>query len=175
MTSDYAQILSGLESGDRVVTSAQFLLDSESSINSDFLRMSYSELPAEQGSEPVFATSSTMQMSAESADKKEHSAQSQETISATVDGVINRIDLQQRVLNISRAAIEKWQRPAAPLDFVVAESVNLEIFRVGDSIRFTFEISDGEFIVVSAQFVATEKMRDKLSGQKSTSPDNRRP
>jgi Cu(I)/Ag(I) efflux system membrane fusion protein len=39
MTSDSAQILSGLEPGDRVVTSAQFLLDSESSITSDFKRM----------------------------------------------------------------------------------------------------------------------------------------
>ncbi|MEP4891164.1 MAG: efflux RND transporter periplasmic adaptor subunit [Aliiglaciecola sp.] len=34
-----AQILDGLEQGDNIVTSAQFLLDSESSINSDFSRM----------------------------------------------------------------------------------------------------------------------------------------
>ncbi|MDO6693244.1 efflux RND transporter periplasmic adaptor subunit, partial [Aliiglaciecola sp. 3_MG-2023] len=34
-----AQILDGLEQGDTIVTSAQFLLDSESSINSDFSRM----------------------------------------------------------------------------------------------------------------------------------------
>ena len=33
------EIISGLESGDRIVTSAHFLLDSESSITSDFLRM----------------------------------------------------------------------------------------------------------------------------------------
>ncbi|WP_371193995.1 efflux RND transporter periplasmic adaptor subunit [Glaciecola sp. SC05] len=36
---DYIEILSGLRAGDKVVTSAQFLLDSESSINSDFMRM----------------------------------------------------------------------------------------------------------------------------------------
>ncbi|OUS13144.1 efflux transporter periplasmic adaptor subunit [Gammaproteobacteria bacterium 53_120_T64] len=35
-----AEILEGLEEGDRVVSSAQFLLDSESSIDSDFRRMS---------------------------------------------------------------------------------------------------------------------------------------
>jgi Cu(I)/Ag(I) efflux system membrane fusion protein len=175
MTSDYAQILSGLELGDRVVTSAQFLLDSESSINSDFLRMSHSEQAVEKDPEPVSANRPTMRMSSEPADKEEHSTQSQESVFAIVDGVINSVDLQGRFLNISRAAIEKWQRPAATLDFAVAESVNLEIFRVGDSIRFTFEISDGEFVVVSAQFVATEKMRDKLSRQKSVSPDNRRP
>jgi len=39
------EILQGLNAGDRVVTSAHFLLDSESSITSDFLRMSPREEP----------------------------------------------------------------------------------------------------------------------------------
>jgi Cu(I)/Ag(I) efflux system membrane fusion protein len=39
VTSEFAQILAGVEFGDQVVTSAQFLLDSESSIHSDFMRM----------------------------------------------------------------------------------------------------------------------------------------
>jgi Cu(I)/Ag(I) efflux system membrane fusion protein len=43
------EILQGLNAGDRVVTSAHFLLDSESSIKSDFLRMSPREgLPMDQ-------------------------------------------------------------------------------------------------------------------------------
>ena len=42
------EILQGLNAGDRVVTSAHFLLDSESSITSDFLRMSpREELPVD--------------------------------------------------------------------------------------------------------------------------------
>ncbi|TGD71520.1 efflux RND transporter periplasmic adaptor subunit [Mangrovimicrobium sediminis] len=36
---EQAQVLSGLEAGDRIVTSAQFLIDSESSKTSDFRRM----------------------------------------------------------------------------------------------------------------------------------------
>ena len=39
----FAEILDGLIEGDRVVTSAQFLLDSESSKTSDFMRMSHDE------------------------------------------------------------------------------------------------------------------------------------
>jgi Cu(I)/Ag(I) efflux system membrane fusion protein len=39
IVNEYTEILSGLHSDDRVVTSAQFLLDSESSITSDFKRM----------------------------------------------------------------------------------------------------------------------------------------
>ena len=43
------EILQGLNAGDRVVTSAHFLLDSESSITSDFLRMSpRAGLPVDQ-------------------------------------------------------------------------------------------------------------------------------
>ena len=38
-SSEYAEILDGLEPGDTVVASAQFLLDSESSRTSDFKRM----------------------------------------------------------------------------------------------------------------------------------------
>lgn len=41
------QILDGLEDGDEVVVSAQFLIDSESSISSDFKRMSEAEPPPE--------------------------------------------------------------------------------------------------------------------------------
>ena len=39
IVNEYTEILSGLKNTDRVVTSAQFLLDSESSITSDFKRM----------------------------------------------------------------------------------------------------------------------------------------
>lgn len=44
---EQVQILEGLEDGDEVVVSAQFLIDSESSISSDFKRMSESESPPE--------------------------------------------------------------------------------------------------------------------------------
>ncbi len=40
---DSAEILSGLEEGEKIVTSAQFLIDSESSKTSDFKRMHYEE------------------------------------------------------------------------------------------------------------------------------------
>jgi Cu(I)/Ag(I) efflux system membrane fusion protein len=45
---EQVQIVSGLEAGDEVVISAQFLIDSESSITSDFRRMSELEKPPEE-------------------------------------------------------------------------------------------------------------------------------
>jgi Cu(I)/Ag(I) efflux system membrane fusion protein len=45
---DRAEILSGLEAGDRIVTSAQFLIDSESSRIADFMRMDVDAAPRKE-------------------------------------------------------------------------------------------------------------------------------
>lgn len=46
VTEGYIEILEGLIEGDEIVTSAQFLIDSESSKSSDFKRMSHDEKPS---------------------------------------------------------------------------------------------------------------------------------
>ncbi|MCP4231966.1 MAG: copper-binding protein [Aestuariibacter sp.] len=68
--------------------------------------------------------------------------------SATVDGLINTVDVTSRVLNISRGAIEKWGRGPATLDFAVDEAVAMDALQPGQTISFTFEIHDGDFIIV---------------------------
>lgn len=108
------EVLAGLTEGDVVVTSAQFLIDSESSKSSDFKRMNYEE--------------------------------EIEVSSATVNGVINSIDVESRVLNISREAIEKWNRPAATMDFTLADDIDISAFSASDKVLFTFEIRD-DFII----------------------------
>jgi len=116
-----AEILAGLDEGEKVVTSAQFLLDSESSKSSDFKRMNH---PLE----PVSMSSS----SASSVD---------------VNGVINNIMIGHRMLNISREAIEEWDRPAATLDFMVNEDVDMGGLENGMTIQFTFHVMDGQFMI----------------------------
>ncbi|REL29248.1 efflux RND transporter periplasmic adaptor subunit [Thalassotalea euphylliae] len=118
----------GIEAGDEVVISAQFLIDSESSVSSDFMRMS--------------------SMAGDTA------------ATATVNGIVNAIvyaDIRadvdaeegnaQRVINISRKAIEKWQRPATTMDFMVSDNLDLSAVKSGDKVRFTFEIRAGDFVV----------------------------
>ncbi|MCK8103623.1 efflux RND transporter periplasmic adaptor subunit [Pseudoalteromonas sp. SCSIO 43095] len=118
----HTEILSGVMAEDEVVTSAQFLIDSESSKSSDFKRM---QAPSH----------STMTMS--------DSAPSM----ATVNGVINSIDPSTRVMNISREAIEKWGRGPATMDFVLAKNVTIEAFKLNDEVTFTFSIEQGEFVI----------------------------
>ncbi|MEQ3639056.1 MAG: efflux RND transporter periplasmic adaptor subunit [Alteromonas sp.] len=133
VSQDSIEILNGLNEGDRVVTSAQFLLDSESSKTSDFTRMESNEKPH----------------SADSHSAGSHSnIPKPEVSSATVEGVINAVNTSTRIVNISREAIEKWNRPPATMDFHVAQSIDLSKFSVGDSVKFTFEIRK-DFIVVA--------------------------
>lgn len=184
----HVEILNGLSEDDVVVTSAHFLIDSESSKTSDFKRMSVDESPSSvwmegeindvmAGHRMVNITHGpaeewdwpemTMDFDvADSVDINELAAgqtlhfevtkkddggyevtgihiMSQPDIpTATVDGVINAIDLSNRIMNISRGPIEKWNRGAATMDFQVSEHIDLSKWREGDKIIFTFEVHD---------------------------------
>lgn len=130
--SDSVEILSGLTEGEEVVSSAQFLLDSESSKSSDFIRMNFSS--KDMASQNIHENAMDM-------------SQPSEVISATTSGVINSVMTGHRMVNISRAAIDKWQRPAATLDFLVDESLNMEKVIKGNEINFTFEIRGDDFVI----------------------------
>jgi Cu(I)/Ag(I) efflux system membrane fusion protein len=114
VTPKQTEILSGLVLGDRVVTSAHFLLDSESSIDSDFLRMD--------------------------------SAMSDSI--ASVTGVINNIELDSRMVNVTRGPIEKWSRPSATLDFFIDPRIDLSKYSKGQSIQFSFDVSQPQFVII---------------------------
>ena len=177
---DSIEILSGLNEDDVVVTSAQFLIDSESSKSSDFKRMTHDEVPNSiwmQGEVNSVMTGHRMvnithgpaeawdwpEMTmdfnvAENVDvdslksgqslhfevsKTEdsgyevtgiHIMSQPEVSSATVSGLINEITLGNRTFNISRGPIEKWDRPAATMDFIVAENIEIADFNVGDNV-----------------------------------------
>jgi Cu(I)/Ag(I) efflux system membrane fusion protein len=199
------EVLSGLSEGERVVTSAQFLLDSESSKTSDFKRMAHGEenpqpstvwteatinslmaghrmvnvthdaidewdwpamtmdfTVAEQVDFAQFTTATTVQIEIEKTDDDNYHIINVEKPdnSATVDGVINNIMAGHRMLNISRGAIEKWGRGPATMDFMVADNVALDTLSEGMSIRFTFEIKDGELVITEL----TEKAQSSNAG-----------
>jgi hypothetical protein len=48
------------------------------------------------------------------------------------------------------------------MDFRFDESVNLPIFAVGDRIRFTFEVRQGDFVVLDAEFAAAGQKNTKV-------------
>ena len=131
------EILSGLTVGEKVVSSAQFLLDSESSKTSDFKRMN-----AEQNQNESIDSTETATMKNPS-----------DISSATVHGTVTSVMTDHRMVTIDREAIIKWHREAASVDFMVAENVDMTLFAVDAYVMFTFEIQDGEFVIVSAMIM----------------------
>ncbi|MGB0938740.1 MAG: copper-binding protein, partial [Colwellia sp.] len=132
------------------VSSAQFLLDSESSKSSDFKRMDSHSAHEGEGI-------TTMTQSAQEGESN--------VSSATVTGTINTLMIDHGMINISRSAIKKWGRPAAIMDFITAKGVSLEGFKQGMKIKFTFEVRDGEFIIVEiAPLKLDEKQVDDKTG-----------
>jgi len=210
----HIEILDGLSEDDVVVTSAQFLIDSESSKNSDFKRMTHDEEPtavwmegkinsvmaghrmtnithgpAEAWGWPEmtmdFTVADSVDINALEAGQTLHfevtktaegdyevtgihimsepEDNAEQVSSATVSGVINAIDSSTRILNISRSPIEKWNRPAATMDFVLAEKIEIADFNVGDPIIFTFEIRD-DFIITDISLDTSEANGDESHG-----------
>lgn len=200
------EIVDGLAAGETIVTSAQFLLDSESSKTSDFKRMESTEdqppktvwtgatitsvmpdhrmvsvsheaipewewpsmvmdftvaedVPFDQlrdgmslhieianlGDSKYAITNIHIMDNQEAVTKREEAVQR-----ASAEGVINRIDSPGRVLNISRGPIEKWNRSAATMNFVVDDQIDINQFEVNQSIWFSFEIRSGEFVIIDA-------------------------
>jgi Cu(I)/Ag(I) efflux system membrane fusion protein len=141
VSSEFAQILDGVEVGEQVVISAQFLLDSESSIHSDFMRMT-----------PTSVDDDKNQPTDDSQDNK--------TNSGNVSGVINQINQQTRLANISRGAIEKWGRGPATMDFIFADELSLTTLQQGDKIDFTFEVQNGDFLIIDYALTKQEHNHD---------------
>jgi Cu(I)/Ag(I) efflux system membrane fusion protein len=208
--SESVEILTGISAGEKVVSSAQFLLDSESSKSSDFKRMHSNESNDEQLApvsvwvqakiESLKAEHKMLSLSHEaipewswpemvmdfiaidtidfsllkvglslhvevskiaesdyiitnihipdqSTSMAMDKAQIYEVNSATVTGTINSLMVDQGIINISRSAIDKWNRPAATVNFITDKSVSLASFNKGMEVIFTFEIRDGNFII----------------------------
>lgn len=214
--SESVEILEGLSDGELVVSSAQFLLDSESSKSSDFKRMSHGESEQEKNTVTSvwvsaqiqslmvdhkmltlthdvipewdwpemtmdFTASDSVDLSklseglnlhvevtkTESGDYQvtnihvpdedtmnemkntdDNSSQDNNVSSATATGTINSLMIDHGMINISRSAIEKWNRPAATVDFITEKEVSLAEYKQGMQVKFTFEIRDGDFVIV---------------------------
>lgn len=104
---DRAEILSGLEKDEQVVTSAQFLLDSESSIRASIQRLTAPPKPE-----------------------------------VWTEGVINTVEADSRILNVTHEPIPELKWPTMTMDFPTARDVKLGGLK--PERRMRFRISEGE-------------------------------
>ena len=103
--STMVEILDGLDEADRIVTSAQFMLDSESSKTSDFKRLHYGDTEQEQPK------------------------------SVWVEAKINTLNPDSQIVNMDHPAIDEWQWPKMTMDFDVAQSIDMQQLKEGMSLH----------------------------------------
>jgi Cu(I)/Ag(I) efflux system membrane fusion protein len=113
------EILDGVDAGDRIVTSAQFLLDSESSKTSDFKRLHHGEDAEEETAEQV-----------------------------TAEATINDVMLDSRMLNVTHSPIEAWGWPEMTMDFNVGKNVDMSALEPGLEVELDIrKEEDGSYTI----------------------------
>jgi Cu(I)/Ag(I) efflux system membrane fusion protein len=117
---EFVEILAGISEGDEIVTSSQFLIDSEASLAGSIKRLESADPSAEQRElGPVFA-------------------------SGWVDG----IDPENRRLRISHGPIDVLGWPSMTMVFDVRPAVDLDPVKVGQSIQFALvQEHAGEYVI----------------------------
>jgi Cu(I)/Ag(I) efflux system membrane fusion protein len=125
---EYVEILAGISEGDEIVTSSQFLIDSEASLAGSINRLeSVDSLPEHRELGSVFA-------------------------SGWVDGV----DQQSRRLRVSHGPIDVLGWPSMTMVFDVRPAVDLSLVKVGQNIQFSLvQEHAGEYEI--EQIISGEK------------------
>lgn len=114
--SSRVEILSGLMAGDEIVTSAQFLIDSESSKSSDFKRMNHDS----------------------NTDSESHDTMLNEAVSVEavwVEATVKSVMPQHSMVTLNHGEIPEWDWPAMTMDFDVADDVELSKLSAGLSLH----------------------------------------
>lgn len=141
MTQDYAEILSGLDEGEAVVTSAQFLIDSESSKTSDFKRLHHGDMDAnsiDNGAEGGSDMEMDMDMTDGTSDV--------EAETTWVAAEIKSVTPENRVVSAEHEPVPEWQWPSMTMNFFVAEEVEFDQLQAGTQLHMQIGMrADGQY------------------------------
>ena len=152
---DRLEIKSGLDEGDAVVVSAQFLIDSESSLKASLQRMD-PEQQQEQNA-PMKAMQGTDSMQSMERQESMGSMQSAAENDAKTDadnpvmgvGTVKVVKATEHKLNITHDPIPALNWPAMTMDFEVKAGVSLEDVHPGDRVHFGLEKSANNHYLIT--------------------------
>ncbi len=123
---EFIEIVKGISEGDKVVTSGQFLIDSEASLKASIARMS-------------------------SMDGKKEKMDPNMDMSKKIMGTatLNSVMPAHNMINMAHAPIPALDWPAMEMDFIVKKGVSLQGLNKGDKVEFELEKGESGYVVKS--------------------------
>jgi len=128
---DWVEILAGIEEGDEVVTSSQFLIDSEASLAGSIQRL----------------------------DSEPGPSRSDRQVTAMGSGRIEEVNPESRRLRLTHGPIDQLGWPGMTMEFDVDSRVELDSLSAGQNIRFLLRQNhSGEFVISQASLRDSSKL-----------------
>jgi Cu(I)/Ag(I) efflux system membrane fusion protein len=130
-TGDWVEIIDGLDEGEQVVVSGQFLIDSEASLKASLMRMS----------EPS-SSSSSMDMKAD-----QDMPSDGEMKMPVAHAVVRKLMPEQGKVNLDHDPIPELGWPSMTMDFDLQKGVSVNGLKEGDEIEITLMKSDQGYLI----------------------------
>ncbi len=136
----YTQVIEGLEDGQKVVQSAQFLIDSESSINADLSRMQHEDPEMKMGKEVM-----------------DNMTPNNKIQPIMAYGVVTALEGKDAI-EIKHQPIKELDWPVMQMSFDAQEGVSLSEFSEGDEVEFCLLKSlQGSYVISHIEKRVAEK------------------
>lgn len=149
------EILSGLNPGETVVASGQFLIDSESSFAGASLRLNASQDagPIKMSMEMDSQSSKAESMDDDhavnhDADHSQYKMSEDKPMLAEAVGVLEEIMPERRMVRLNHGPIPSLGMAAMTMNFTVMKSVDLNAFKPGMRVRFSIGTFEGNPYVI---------------------------
>jgi len=133
---NFVEILDGVNAGDKIVTSGQFLIDSEASMRASITRMS----------EPADEKMNDMQDVEQS---KNDPSKDEAGTTVSGSGLVKMVMPGDRKLNLQHEPIKDLGWPAMTMDFSVADGVDISGLSSDDNIMFQLEERNDRYLITS--------------------------
>jgi membrane fusion protein, copper/silver efflux system len=141
---DFVEILDGVNKGDDIVVSGQFLIDSEASMRASLTRMS----------EPAGGGMDDMQ------DQEEGGAKKRSVDNAIGSGVVKMVMSEHRKLTLQHEPIEDLGWPAMTMEFTVTDGVDISSISIEDEVMFQLEQRDDSYLITSIHKMNADSSND---------------